>query len=45
MKLLKESFRLNIEKNFFIERLVKHGTRLAREVVEPPSLEVFRSDV
>jgi len=42
-KLYQGRFGVDIKKNFFSERVIMHWHRLRGEVMESPSLEVFKN--
>jgi len=43
LKWKKGMFRLDIRKNFFTMRMVRHWNRLSREAVDAPFLEAFKA--
>ena len=43
LKLGQGRFRLDINRNFFTQRMVMHWNRLHKEVVDAPSLEAFKA--
>ncbi|KFP67469.1 hypothetical protein N322_11560, partial [Cariama cristata] len=42
-KLKLRKFHLNIRKNFYTLRVAENWNRLPREIVESPSLEIFKT--
>ena len=43
LKLIEDSFRLDIRKKFLTVRVVRHWNRLPRGAVDAPSTEVFKA--
>ena len=43
LKLEHRKFHTNMQKNFFMVRVMEHWNRLPREVVESPSMEIFKT--
>ena len=42
-KLEHRKFHVNMQRNFFTVRVMEHWNRLPREVVDSPSLEIFKT--
>ena len=43
LKLEHRKFCINMQKNFLMARVTEHWNRLPREVVESPSVEIFKT--
>ena len=43
LKLEHRRFYTNMQKNFFMVRVLEHWNRLPREVMESPSMEIFKT--
>ena len=43
LKLKEERFRLDIRKKLFTPRVVRHWSRLSRDALDAPSLELFKA--
>mgnify|MGYP001625922346 CR=1 FL=1 len=41
LKLVHRKYHTNMQKNFFMVRVMEHWNRLPREAVRSPSLEIF----
>lgn len=42
-KLKQDRFSLEIKKKFFPVRVMRHWNKLSREIVDPPSIEMFKA--